>query len=147
MAVCPAKIGLRQGLFVAFLLLAQSRTLVAQAQGVQVEKRSPSVVCSIRTERKDWSRSKPAILYVSVESVSDIPFEIPLWAGLSLEPVSPNDPLLTRLKNAALGASVAPALASGPSGMRKRVSTLCAMKRQSRRQKWENFLHWDKPVF
>jgi hypothetical protein len=105
MADCTATLGLRRGVFVALLLLAQSRTLVAQAQG---EKRSPSVVCSIRTERKVWSRTKPAILYVTVESVSDIPFEIPLWAGLSLEPVAPSNRPLTRLKNEALGASVNP---------------------------------------
>jgi hypothetical protein len=109
MVDCSGKTRLCRELFLALLLLAQNRILVGQSQAVEGKKNSPSVVCAIRTERKDWSPTKPAILYVTVENLSDSRLEIPLWSHLSLAPVSPNDSLLTRPKDAGiLGAAVDP---------------------------------------
>ncbi len=46
------------------------------------------VSCSIRVDRNEWTPRQPATVYVTVESVSENAFEIPLWSGLSLEPTS-----------------------------------------------------------
>jgi hypothetical protein len=98
------KIQLRQGLLVSVLLLVQ----LGQGQTVKDRKDAPSVICAVRTERKDWSPTKPSILYVTVESFSDSPMEIPLWSHLSLAPASPTgSPLSQQLKDTGrLGASV-----------------------------------------
>jgi hypothetical protein len=100
---------LRRGLLVAFLLLVQNKILTGQTETGKGKTDSPSLACAVRTEHKDWRATKPAIVYVEVENLSDTTSEIPLWSHLSLTPVSPSNSLSSLPKDAAvLGASVDP---------------------------------------
>jgi hypothetical protein len=103
------KDSLRWGLFSALLLLAQSKLAVGQTDAARDTNANLSILCVIRVEQKDWSATKPAIVYVTVENLSSSPLEVPLWSHLSLTPVSPGDSPLFRPKDVAmLGASVDP---------------------------------------
>jgi hypothetical protein len=61
---------------------------------------SQLVTCSIRTVREKWRSTSPAIVYITVASVSDTPLNIPLWSLLSLDPLSNNESLSIQFKDA-----------------------------------------------
>jgi hypothetical protein len=82
------------------LLLVRDGSLFGQAYSPKDSKSTPSVACTIRTENKEWSPTKPPILYISVESLSEERLDIPFWSLISLAPISHGDSLSTHLKDA-----------------------------------------------
>ena len=81
----------------ALVSLVAKGTFCAQTNTAHANQHVAAVACSVQTDRSEWEPSKPAMVSVTVESLSDKPFEIPLWSDLSLAPVSPRDPFLTRI--------------------------------------------------
>jgi hypothetical protein len=105
-------------LLIGLLFFVRDASLAGQSYSPKDSKSTPSVACSIRTENKEWSPTKPPILYIYVESLSEERLDIPFWSLLSLAPVSHGDSLSTQLKDAGkLAAGVDPTAveAVGPS--------------------------------
>jgi len=80
---------LRWGPLLALLLSVHNRALAGQTDAGKNLKANPVITCAIRTEHREWNPAQPATVYITIESLSDNPSEIPLWSLLYLSPSSP----------------------------------------------------------
>ena len=73
---------------------------LGQSHSTKNSKATPTVSCSIHTETIQWSPKTPAIVNITIVSLSDTPLNIPLWSLLSFVPRSPDESLSIPLKSA-----------------------------------------------
>lgn len=69
---------------VGLLSINQNANFFDQGSADQTKKSNKPIGCVIYTERRDWDAANPAIVYGTIENLSDGPIEVAYWPALYL---------------------------------------------------------------